>query len=83
VTIKELDYLTVRIDEKHSAVRGYLEANDRLNPLPVGSTLDMENGIFYWQPGPGFMGQYTLVFVIEAPGGNYYKRRVTITVEPK
>jgi phosphodiesterase/alkaline phosphatase D-like protein len=83
VTIRELDYVILRVDENHTALRGYLEANDRLYPLPIGSTLDTENAIFYWQPGAGFMGQYTLVFVIEAPGGQQYKRSVTITIEPK
>jgi len=32
--------------------------------LPVGSTLDKENGIFYWMPGPGFKGEYLLHFSI-------------------
>jgi hypothetical protein len=30
--------------------------------LPVGSTLDATRGIFTWQPGPGFIGRYRLVF---------------------
>jgi hypothetical protein len=34
-----------------------------LSPLPIGSTLDMEKGIFYWQPGPGFFGPYEFVFI--------------------
>jgi len=28
--------------------------------LPIGSTL--KGGVFYWQPGPGFLGEYTLHF---------------------
>jgi len=84
LTIKELDYVALRVvDDNQSVVRGYLEVNDRLSPLPIGSTLDTENGIFFWQPGPGFLGQYHLVFVIESAAGKSYKQPVVITIEPK
>lgn len=33
-----------------------------LFPLPIGSTLDTKNGIFYWSPGAGFIGEYSLNF---------------------
>lgn len=33
-----------------------------LSKLPVGSTMDEEEGNFYWIPGPGFIGNYELVF---------------------
>jgi len=42
---------------------GYLQVRDELRRLPIGSTLDAENNIFYWQPAPGFFGEYDLVFV--------------------
>jgi hypothetical protein len=84
LTIKELEYVALRvIDDNQSVVRGYLEVYDRLNPLPIGSTLDTKNGIFYWHPGPGFLGQFNLVFVIESPTGQSFKKPVTITIEPK
>lgn len=35
---------------------------DELRGLPVGSTLDAEDGIFYWQLGAGFLGEYLLEF---------------------
>ncbi|MCP5050167.1 MAG: hypothetical protein GY940_23580 [bacterium] len=35
-----------------------------LSPLPIGSTLDMEKGVFYWQPGPGFWGLYEFTFSV-------------------
>ena len=84
MTIKELEYVALRVVENNqSVVRGYLEVNDRLSPLPIGSTLDTENGFFYWHPGPGFFGRFTLIFVIESPGGQSYKKPVVITIEPK
>jgi len=36
--------------------------NDDRVPLPAGSTLDSENGVFVWQLGPGFRGAYALEF---------------------
>ncbi len=58
---------------------GYLQVGDRLCPLPAGSTLDAVNGVFYWQPGPGFAGGYRLVFLAKAANGQM--RRKTVTVE--
>ena len=31
--------------------------------LPLGSSLDAQAGIFYWQPAPGFLGRFDLEFV--------------------
>jgi len=84
LTIKELEYVALRVvEDDQSVVRGYLEVNGRLSPLPIGSTLDTENGIFYWHPGPGFLGRFTLIFVIESPGSQSYKRPLVIVIEPK
>ena len=41
---------------------GGLRVNGELRPLPVGSTLDEEDGVFWWQLGPGFLGEYQLEF---------------------
>ncbi len=30
--------------------------------IPAGASWDAANGIFYWQPAPGFLGRYRLVF---------------------
>ena len=59
---------------------GYMQVNDQLRPLPIGSTLDGKHGIFYWQPGPGFLGDYDLVFVDLQ---RRLRKRVRITVLPK
>jgi len=42
---------------------GYMQVRDELRRLPIGSTMDSENNLFYWQPAPGFYGEYDLVFV--------------------
>lgn len=48
-------------------VSGCLVEGGAFKPLPVGSTLDKERGIFYWLPGPGFVGRYRFLFT--SPGG--------------
>jgi hypothetical protein len=55
VSIEELD----RIELPVGATHGFLLMNDERQPLPVGSTL--KAGRFYWQPGPGFLGDYNLL----------------------
>ena len=40
---------------------GYLVADDKLQPLPVGSSLNGSR--FGWTPPAGYVGAYTLVFI--------------------
>jgi hypothetical protein len=54
-----------------------------LRPLPIGSTLDREKGIFYWQPGPGFIGEYLLAFVIEGEEGERSLKYIIIKIIPR
>jgi hypothetical protein len=41
----------------------WLVAGDELRPLPAGSTFDSARGVFFWSPGPGFLGEYEFVFL--------------------
>ncbi len=59
--------------------RGYLQVGKQKQPLPIGATLDRDNGVFYWQPCAGFLGQYHLVF--EGRDQTKGKRRVELTVK--
>jgi hypothetical protein len=56
VEIEELALLELPLD----AIGGYQLVNGEHRPLPIGSSL--KRGVFYWQPGPGFLGEYHLVF---------------------
>src|SRR5205807_91172 len=51
---------TGRVEIPLGAVAGYQIVGGERSPLPIGSSL--KRGVFYWQPGPGFLGDYTLVF---------------------
>jgi hypothetical protein len=37
--------------------------NGNIRDLPAGAMLDTKKGIFYWQTGAGYVGQYHLIFV--------------------
>ncbi len=62
ITIKELERLEIH----------FFDSRPNISPLPIGSTLDMKRGIFYWQPGPGFLGTFELV-----------KKKILITIVPR
>jgi hypothetical protein len=69
----EMDELE-RVELELGATNGYLLVNGDRRPLPVGSSI--KRGVFYWQAGPGFLGEYQLVF--ERPGSPDLIVRVTI-----
>jgi hypothetical protein len=78
---RELERVEINLGFK---CRGYLEVGDQLKSLPVGSTLDSETGIFYWQPGPGFVGEYQLQFVgFDSVAGTMVRKPVNIRILPK
>ncbi|MGD2085613.1 MAG: hypothetical protein PVH61_05440 [Candidatus Aminicenantes bacterium] len=58
-------------------------SNNQLNVLPIGSTLDKKSGTFYWAPGPGFLGTYSLVFVLTQTNGQSIRKSIEIKIEPK
>jgi hypothetical protein len=62
---------------------GYMIVGDRLTQLPVGSTLDLKKGIFSWIPGPGFLGEFNLVFVEQGPDGTLCRKNVTVAIVPQ
>jgi Leucine-rich repeat (LRR) protein len=68
-------------DTRRAVFSGYLSAGDKLYPLPIGSTLDRESGIFYWCPGPGFIGEYRLVFIKTVDNEPGSSKMVSIKIE--
>jgi hypothetical protein len=91
IDIKEVErlqiYLTDRCDEDETAeslssnsFTGYMEVNNRLKPLPVGSTLDTQKGIFYWQPGPGFLGEYRFVFIEKEQNTEISRKNIVVKI---
>jgi len=66
-----------RIEVEVGASEGYMLVNGERQPLPIGSS--MKDGIFYWQPGPGFLGEYQFVF----EGSGSSPVHVKATIRPK
>jgi hypothetical protein len=62
---------------------GFQEVGDQLRRLPIGSFFDPQKGIFCWQPGPGFIDTYQLVFIEENPNSEPGKKLITIKILPK
>jgi hypothetical protein len=70
VTMEEVGHIELHL----GAARGNLLLQGEAHELPIGSTL--KGGVFYWQPGPGFLGEYTMQF--ERPDGTRIPLRVSI-----
>ena len=77
ISIKELERVEIHLP--HATTRtGHLVVGEKLKPLPTGSTLDTKNNVFYWMPGPGFLGDYTFEFT-----GKAKRSRITIKISPR
>jgi hypothetical protein len=89
ITIQSREDLRIEIHLRNSllsdagVVSGYLAKGNRLQLLPIGSTMDTNSGIFYWQPCAGFFGQYRFVFVEKAADGQVTKKLVKVVISPK
>jgi hypothetical protein len=70
VTMEEVGHIELYV----GAASGKMLVQDEAQALPTGSTL--KDGVFYWQPGPGFLGEYTMQF--QRPDGTRILVRVTI-----
>jgi hypothetical protein len=72
IDVDELGHIELPL----GATSGYVLVNGERTALPIGSTL--QNGVFYWQLGPGFLGDYPMLF--ERPDGT--DMRVKVSVRP-
>jgi Divergent InlB B-repeat domain len=72
--------LGAQTGETHS---GYLRVGQHLRPMPIGSHLEPQTGIFTWSPGVGFVGTYDLVFVRSAGARTIARREVRFILQAK
>jgi len=80
--IRELERLEIHLG-KGEEIAGFQHVGNELRPLPIGSTLDLEHGVFAWLPGPGFLGKHDLVFIVGTKPEGFRKIRVSIDIKPK
>jgi hypothetical protein len=79
VEISELERLEIHFSKDNTPVKSIRN----ISPLPVGSTLDMEGGIFYWQAGLGYLGRYELGFVMQDKDGKLSKINLIVNIVPR
>jgi hypothetical protein len=85
VVTKPMKRIVMNIDDNPQPGKfytGYLKVGEELRRLPIGSTIDHANGIFYWQLGAGFISEYDLVFFV-TENGVTRKKEVNIKVDIK
>jgi len=59
---------------------GFQVIGDQLRALPIGSTMNSKEGVFCWQPGAGFIGNYQLIFIEKKRNR---LKKINITIIPK
>lgn len=76
----ESERVEIRLNSSSRQWLGKRMVDGELRPLPIGSTFDAVNGVFYWGPGPGFVGIYEFIF-IDNDGNN--AKRIRVNILPK
>jgi hypothetical protein len=61
VEVKQGERIEIRIPDGFEAAY-QLGPDGQRRHLPVGATWDAASGTFYWQPAPGFLGRFRIVF---------------------
>ena len=64
-------------------VTAHLRVGRDLEPLPAGSRLDPDTGLFTWTPGVGFVGVYDLAFVRWSGEMPVSRQDVRVTLVPR
>ncbi len=86
IEIRETGRVEIGLDRGSAgdglAYRGYQLVGGEVRPLPAGSTLDPKRGLWTWQPGPGFLGAFDLVFVAERNGRPVARTSVRVRIAP-
>jgi hypothetical protein len=89
VSLREDERVEIGLNSEGVETRGDYRYTGNLlfdafvRPLPVGSTLDQWDGVFSWQPGPAFFGDFMLAFVEKDRAGNSVKKQVKIVISTK
>ena len=67
----------------NTSLSGFMRTPEGLAPLPPGSQLNPDTGVFTWQPGVGFVHAYDFVFVRRSNGQAQSRQEVRIVLSPK
>jgi hypothetical protein len=82
VRVGEMGRVTVDagVAEPHTTYAAYRVVDGKLRQLPLGSAFDTRKGDFFWQPAPGYIGDYEFVFVKSRYGMDVRQTSVRVTV---
>jgi hypothetical protein len=88
IEIQELERVAIRLNTHPKPAlpthtTGFQIIDKQYRSLPIGSYLDQEQGIFYWLPGPGYLGEFRFVFITQEMGGGKSKTFMRIKIVPK
>ena len=78
VTVQQMERLELRLGAVHD---GHLVFRGESRPLPAGSTLDPETGVFYWQILPPFLGDYDFEFTADEADAPPVRLKVRIVAQ--
>jgi len=80
IQIEEMEPVRIVLEENSGGNMEYIGwGENKWKALPIGSTLDRENGIFSWIPTPGFIGRYVLHFAVT--DGSYMSKPLQVVVD--
>jgi hypothetical protein len=83
IEINQLERLEIHLDRLNSSsYSGCQKVGNKLNPLPIGSTLDAKRGIFYWMPGPASIGNYEFIFIQKTGNNQWKKKHLNVKIGP-
>jgi hypothetical protein len=83
IEIHQLDRVEIRFFGEEAALTTSTRSTSNVSPLPIGSTLDIEKGVFYWQPGPAFLGEYRLVFIDKMQDLAVGRKNIIVKIVPQ
>jgi hypothetical protein len=79
----EIHFPSIDGQEENRNLSGWLQVGDQRRPLPVGHWFDPGKGIFCWQPGFCFSGEYRLVFIEKDQYGTVARKDLLVRVVPE
>lgn len=69
-----------RENDGNSCYSGYVLHEETQKTLPIGSFLDRVRGIFYWESGPGFRGNFVFVFKRRDAHGEITRKIIKVKI---
>ncbi|MFC2141223.1 choice-of-anchor Q domain-containing protein, partial [Acidobacteriota bacterium] len=83
VEIKELQRVEIHLDSIEEKWQGYRAIDRQLRTLPIGAVFDRERNVFFWMPGPGFLGDHQFAFIKKSKTGEMTLRLINVRIGPQ